>query len=323
MPAGLFLTVILKSMNRKINILPALVSLAMFLASPKISAQTPTDAIMMEKGQLCIAAIYGHDTWDEYWEGTLKRNNGNIGTLTRQSMAGMFSLGITDRVNVLGALPWMKTSASAGQQVGVQGLQDWGVWVKARAFDLQLGGSSLGFYPVVGVTAPASNYLPDYMPFSLGLGSVEASLRGILIYEMSNGLYLRGHYAYHLRSNTTIERDFYYTTHAIYSDKVDMPNATTYGATLGALVINNKLKLEATYDGLKTLGGFDIRRQDGPFPSNKMIFTRIGGSAQYYIPIGKNELSVLATAGYVLSGRNMGQSTVFSGGVTYQFGVWK
>ncbi len=292
------------------------------LSIPKSMAQTPTDAIMMDKGQLCIAAIYGHDTWDKYWEGTLKRSNGNIGTLTRQSVMGMFSLGVTDRINVLGALPWMKTSASAGQMKGVQGLQDWGVWVKARAFDLKLGGSSLGFYPVAGITAPASNYLPDYMPFSLGLGSVEASLRGILIYEMSNGLYLRGHYAYHLRSNTTIERDFYYTTHGIYSDQVDMPNATTYGATLGALVKNNSLKLEATYDGLKTLGGFDIRRQDGPFPSNKMIFTRIGLSAQYYFPFLKG-FSVLASGGYVLSGRNMGQSTVFSGGVTYQFGVWK
>lgn len=292
------------------------------LSIPKSMAQTPTDAIMMNKGQLCIAAIYGHDTWDEYWEGTLKRNNGNIGTLTRQSVAGMFSLGITDRVNVLGALPWMKTSASAGQQKGVQGLQDWGIWVKARAFNLKLGGSSLGLYPVLGLTGPASNYLPDYMPFSLGLGSVEASVRGILIYEMSNGLYLRGHYAYHLRSNTTIERDFYYTTHAVYSDKVDMPNATTYGATLGALVINNSLKLEATYDGLKTLGGFDIRRQDAPFPSNKMIFTRIGLSAQYYFPFLKG-FSVMASGGYVLSGRNMGQSTILAGGVTYQFGVWK
>ena len=300
--------------------LPAVVLLV--LASPKLAAQTPTDAIMMDKGQLCLAAIYGHDTWDEYWEGTLKRSNGNIGTFTRQSVSGMFSLGITDRINVLGALPWMKTSASAGQQKGVQGLQDWGIWVKARAIEFQLGPGSLGFYPVLGLTGPASNYLADYMPFSLGLGSVEGSLRGILIYELDKGVYLRGHYAYHLRSNTTIERDYYYTTHGVYSNEVDMPNAATYGATLGALVINNSLKIEATYDGLKTLGGFDIRRNDAGFPSNKMIFTRIGGSLQYYFPFAKG-LSVLASGGYVLSGRNVGQSKLVSGGVVYQFGLWK
>ncbi|MBK9014193.1 MAG: hypothetical protein IPM82_08905 [Saprospiraceae bacterium] len=202
----------------------SLTALLLLLASPKLVAQTPTDAIMMEKGQLCVAAIYGHDTWDEYWEGTLKRSNGNIGTLTRQSVMGMFSLGITDRINVLGALPWMKTEASAGQMVGVQGLQDWGVWVKARAIDFKLGAGTLGFYPVLGVTSPATNYLADYLPFSLGLGATEATGRGILIYELEKGFYVRAHAGYHLRSNTTIERDYYYTTHGVYSDEVDMPN---------------------------------------------------------------------------------------------------
>ncbi len=87
--------------------------LLLVMAMPKTAlSQTPTDAIMMEKGQLCVAAIYGHDSWDEYWEGTYKRSNGNIGTLTRQSVTGMFSLGITDRINVLGGLPWMKTSST-------------------------------------------------------------------------------------------------------------------------------------------------------------------------------------------------------------------
>jgi hypothetical protein len=310
-------------MKRILINLVAFSAIFMVLAAPKMAfAQTPTDAIMMEKGQLCIAAIYGHDAWDEYWEGTLKRNNGNIGTFTRQSVMGMFSLGITDKINVLGALPWMKTAPSAGQMKGAQGIQDWGLWVKAQAFDLKLGKGSLGFYPVLGLTGPASKYLPDYMPFSLGLGCMEASLRGILIYEHDKGFYLRGNIAYHLRSNTKIERDYYYTDHGIYSDKVDMPNAATYAATLGALVLKNSLKIELTYDGMNTLGGFDIRRNDMPFPSNNMEFTRIGANFQYYFPKPKG-FSVIAAAGQVLSGRNMGQSSFFSGGLSYQFGVWK
>ena len=31
--------------------------------------------------------------------------------------------------------------------------------------------------------------------------------------------------AYMIRGNATIERDYYYTTHGVYSDQVDMPNA--------------------------------------------------------------------------------------------------
>ncbi|MGB4846752.1 MAG: transporter, partial [Saprospiraceae bacterium] len=41
-----------------------------------VNAQTPTDATLMTKGQICLAAIYSHDSWDEYWEGTLLRSNG-------------------------------------------------------------------------------------------------------------------------------------------------------------------------------------------------------------------------------------------------------
>ncbi len=298
----------------------------MVLAAPKMAiAQTPTDAIMMEKGQLCVAAIYGHDTWDEYWEGTLKRSNGNIGTFTRQSVMGMFSLGITDKVNVLGALPWMKTAASAGYFEGVQGIQDWGIWLKARAIDFKLGPGTLGFYPVLGLTGPASNYLSDYLPFSLGLGAVEASGRGILIYELDMGLYVRAHAAYHVRSNTTIERDYYYVPNVggVYSDEVDMPNASSFGATLGALLLKNNLKVEATYEGMNTLGGADIRPHDMPFPSNNMDMTRAGLSLQYYIPLGNGHiLSVIAGGSQVLTGRNVGQSTSFMGGLTYQFGVF-
>lgn len=305
--------------------LPIAAWLMLVLATPKLFGQTPTDAIMMEKGQLCVAALYTHDAWDEYWEGTLKRSNGNIGTLTRQTVAGMFSLGITDRVNVLGALPWMKTEASAGQMKGVQGIQDWGLWVKARALDIKLGKGSLGFYPVFGVTSPASNYLADYLPFSLGLGATEGVARGILIYELDMGLYVRAHAGYHLRSNTTIERDYYYTTHGVYSDEVDMPNVFSSGGTLGALVLKNNLKIEASYDAMNTLGGFDIRRHDMPFPSNNMDVARASLNFQYYIPFaeGKQILSIIAAGSHVLSGRNMGQSTAFTGGLTYQFGVWK
>jgi hypothetical protein len=284
-------------------------------------AQTPTDALMMEKGQICFAAIYTHDTWDEYWEGTLKRTNGNIGTLTRQTVMPMVALGIVDRLNVIAALPWTKTEASGGQVRGAQGLQDWGLWVKGTPIDQEIGGGKLTLHAVAGVSGPASNYLPDFAPFSLGLGCVDASLRGILQYQTSSGIYVRGQGAFHLRGNCTIERDYYYTTQGFYTDEVDMPDAITYGAVAGIWLFNNSLKIEASYDGLKSLGGFDIRRQDAGFPSNKMIFTRVGGGLQYYLPFVKG-LGVVASGGYILTGRNVGQSLMLNGGITYQFGIW-
>ena len=87
----------------------------------EVLAQTPSDGLMMDRGQICFAALYTHDTWDEYWEGTLKRTNGNIGTLTRQTVMPMFALGLTDRLNVIASLPWVRTQASGGQMRGVSG----------------------------------------------------------------------------------------------------------------------------------------------------------------------------------------------------------
>ncbi len=300
--------------------------LLFMLAIPKTAlSQTPNDAIMMEKGQLCVAAIYGHDSWDEYWEGTRKRSNGNIGTFTRQSVMGMFSLGITDKINLLGGLPWMKTAPSAGQMKGVKGLQDWGLWLKAKAVEVPIGKGSIGLYPVIGLTGPASNYAVDYLPFALGFGAYELMGRGIVIYEHEKGFYLRGSYGYHLRSNTEIERDYYYIPNSgnVYSSTVDMPNATSFSATLGAMLLKNNLKAEATYEGMNTLGGADIRLHDMPFPSNNMDMTRAGLNLQYYIPLGNGHIiSVIAGGWQVLTGRNMGQSTTYMGGLTYQFGVF-
>lgn len=289
---------------------------------PSIHAQTPTDAIFMPKGQICLAAIYGHETWDEYWEGTLKRENGNIGTLTRQTILPMFALGLHDRINVLAALPWMKTEASAGQVTGASGLQDWSIWLKGDLMNLPLGNNNLALLATASLSGPASNYLPDFAPFNLGLGCIESSLRLMLHYEMEKGPYARLHGAYHLRGTSTIERDYYYTTHGVYSDQVNIPEAVTYGAVLGTWLFGKSMRVQAAFDGLNTLGGFDIRRQDAGFPSNKMLFTRVGLDAQYHFSFLPG-LGVVASGSRILTGRNVGQSTALSFGVIYFFQIWK
>ena len=66
------------------------------------------------------------------------------------------------------------------------------------------------------------------------------------------------------------------------SDQVDMPNAIDY-------VVERRLH-EARTDDIRllsqqqTLGGGDIRRQDMPFVSNRMDFSRVGAMVMYPIP---------------------------------------
>ena len=55
------------------------------LAAP-LAAQTIDDGIMLRTSS--SPATSTHDSWDEYWEGALKRDNGNIGTITTQTNTG-------------------------------------------------------------------------------------------------------------------------------------------------------------------------------------------------------------------------------------------
>lgn len=284
----------------------------------QISAQTPTDAIMMGDGQICIAAIYSNETWDEYWEGTLLRENGNIGTFKRQSIMPMVALGLGDRVNVIAVVPYVFTKSSGGYIKGVSGFQDFGLWLKAKAIDLHTEPGDFTVHATGGFTIPVSDYLEDYAPYSIGMGCADLSLRGILQYKLHKGPFLRGQAGYHVRGNAKIERDYYYTTHGIYSDVVDMPNAMTYAVTLGSWFFNNALRVEVLYDGMNTFGGFDIRRQDAGFPSNKMNFSRFGGGFQVY----NDGFGFLGSIQQVLTGRNVGKSLMYSAGLTYQFGLW-
>ena len=42
---------------------------------------------MLRRHEVHATVMYGSDSWDEYWEGTLRRSNGNIGTVTTRSVA--------------------------------------------------------------------------------------------------------------------------------------------------------------------------------------------------------------------------------------------
>jgi hypothetical protein len=289
-----------------------------FAFARQASAQTPTDGIMMSKGEICFGANYIHESWDEYWEGTLLRENGNIGTFTRTTLMPMVALGITDKLNILAQAPWVSTEASGGQLLGVSGFSDFGIFLKAQAFNMTLGPGKLAFNPTVGFGFAMSNYLEDYAPFSLGLGCPDFTLRANLQYKLNMGVYVRGTYAYNVRGTATIEREYYYTTHGIYSDKVDVPNAFNYTATIGAWLLNNSLNVDITYDGQTTDGGHDIRQQDVGFPSNKMNFNRLGAFAHYYFNFLPG-LGVLGGVNQVQDGRNVGKAMSYYAGVTYQF----
>ncbi|MFZ8417690.1 hypothetical protein ACO1L7_14435, partial [Staphylococcus aureus] len=67
---------------------------------------------------------------------------------------------------------------------------------------------------------------------------------------------------------------------------------------------------------MTTLGGFDIRKNDMPFPSNKMNSTSTGVTIKYTLP-SNIHISFISAVNYVIAGRNVGQAASFSVGCFY------
>jgi hypothetical protein len=283
--------------------------------APALShAQTIDDTLMMKKGGLCTGFVYSHDRWEDYWEGELKRRNGNIGAITTQSITWMGTYGVTDRFNVIAMLPYVSTSPSQGVLRGQHGLQDVTIAAKYRVLQT----SSLRGFLVASVGGPVSDYSPDLLPLSLGSASPRSAGRATLSYQTKQGLFASGSAAYTLRRNITLDREIYYTDgKPFFTDEVEMPNVADYSLSLGYHGPN--LHVTASYMAQRCQGGGDIRRQDMPFPSNRMDFTRAGASVLYALPVLKRKLSAKLEGSRVLDGRNVGQATMISGGFLYAF----
>lgn len=278
------------------------------------NAQTEIDAIMMSKNQFCVGSVYQYSSWDEYWEGTSKRENLNLGTVSTQSIGVMGNYGITNKINVLFNIPYVITNASAGTMKGQEGFQDLSLTVKYMPFEKKIKNATYSLYALGGYSTPVSNYLVDYLPLSLGLGSQVATFRLMGDYQLKNFFAtLSG--AYLFRSNVTIERNSYYTDEIHYTNEVDMPNVININGRIGYR--SDRLIAEAIIDNWVTQsGGFDITQNNMPFPSNTMNALRLGTNIKYTlkkIP----ELAFIGGTNYVIDGRNVGQSTSFYGGAFY------
>lgn len=284
-------------------------------ASISVTAQTDIDGLMMDKNFFCVGATAGKSSWKNYWEGTLKRDNLNLGTVSNSYAMLMGVYGITDKLNVLFALPYIKTKASAGNMAGQKGLQDLSLFVKWQAYDKHLGKGHLKAMATAGYSLPTSNYSPDLLPLSIGMRSKNLTMRLIADYERGNW-FATASASYVYRSNVTLNRNTYYTTEMHYSNKVEMPNAAQWNIRAGYR--SSTWIIEAIADRWNTLGGFDITRNNMPFVSNNMEATSVGLHVKYDTDF-VNGLSFVADASTIIAGRNMGQSTGFSGGIFYIF----
>jgi hypothetical protein len=277
------------------------------------SAQTDMDGLMMQKNFFCVGPTIGKSSWKNYWEGSFKRDNANLGTVSATTAMIMGNYGITDKLNVLFGLPYIKTKTSAGNLKGQKGVQDLSLWVKWVAKEKKLGKGNLKGILIGGYSAPASNYYIDLVALAIGMHSKTAQVRLMADYEMGNWFAtLSGTYMF--RSNVNLDRNTYYTTEMHYTNEVKMPDANDFNFRIGYR--SSTWIVEAIADKFTTLGGFDMTKNNMSFVSNKMNATKLGLHVKYDTDF-VNGLSIVADANTTVAGRNVGQSNSFGGGVFY------
>jgi hypothetical protein len=224
----------------------------------------------------------------------------------------MMAYGITRDINVIAMVPYVKTDASQGNLMGQQGFQDASVFVKVKSKAFH------GFtaHAVLGASTPVTNYVPDFMPMSIGLGAKTALVRGIISYVLPKHLYLNTSIAYQARSMVKTDRDSFLGGSKLYnSNQVPVPDAFDAAFRLGYLKKDNQLELFAEH--FSCTKGDDIRRNDMPFLTNDMTMTTVGIYGKYQ----PKSIGVNAKIAYVVDGQNVGQSTTLSVGLLYLFKV--
>jgi len=294
-------------------------TLIIFAAHANLRAQTIEDGIMLSKDVLCSGALYTHDAWDHYWEGNYNRTNGNMGTVTTQTMDFSANYGVFNRLNVIGTVPLIWTDASQGVLHGQTGFQDLTLAVKYELIRRPLKDfGTVHFIPVISGSIPITGYEPDFQPMSIGLHSKTLTPRATLNFQGLGGVYINGSAGYVLRSNVTLDRNYYYTNGQLYlSNEVAMPNQFVYVVSAG--LRRHDWMLVGSFSQQQTRGGGDIRPQDLPFVSNRMNFSKAGVSAVIPVPLPLlHGLQYWFMYSNTFDGRNVGQSSTYVSGLMYQ-----
>ena len=244
----------------------------------------------------------------------MKRDNQNLGTVSTQTYSVMGNYGVTDKLNLLFGVPYIKTNASAGTMKGMQGVQDLSLFVKWMPIEKEMLGGVFSLYGVGGVSFPLTNYVADYMPLSIGMRSKTATGRLMADYQ-TGSFFVTASGTYILRDKIKIDRTSYYTTQMHYSNDVTIPDGGNINVRSG--IRNERLIAEAVLNSFTTYGGFDISRNNMPFPSNKMNVTTVGINFKYVVLPRKNEVSIAGGYNTVVAGRNVGQASSVYGSIYY------
>jgi hypothetical protein len=281
-----------------------------------LKSQTEIDGLFMGKRNICGGFIYGQSQWQKYWEGDFLRTNDNIGQLKSRQMSFMANYGFTSKTNLILSTSYIQNFTTKGTLIEQKGFQDANLFLKHELWAKNINGFLTSLVAVAGVSTPISNYVVDYLPLSIGSGARTASMRFLMDIQKRD-YFLTLSSSYIARSTITIDRNSYYTDRLIYSNQVVLPNLWNHNIRLGYRPSPDNY-VEFTGEFNNSIGGFNIRKNDMPFPSNEMDMIRIGLSGKKEI-IKNKGFSAIGGLTQTVYGKNVGKSFSWYSGLVYQY----
>ncbi len=279
----------------------------MCLWSYHSSGQGLIDGYMRGKGNLTVALSYTHESYDHYYVGSQATQNPNLGTITTQSGSLFLAGGITNHLDVVANIPYIRASPSAGFWSTQSDFQDLSLFFRYLILKKEIG--SLGEFSLLtaaGISTPLTKYIPD-APVAIGHQSTNTELRLLAQQRLPFGMFVMTQVGYIRRSNVTIDRGY----------EVSVPDAWDYilrtGGSVGAFYADAWLNVQQARSGTDLGPGV-------PFPSNAVSFTRAGFNVFYNLPWIQN-MGLGAGMGFTLTGKNIGRATRISGAVVYNLNL--
>jgi hypothetical protein len=274
-----------------------------------LQAQGLIDGYMRGKGNVTAALSYSYESYDHYYVGSKATQNPNLGTISTQSGSLFVAGGITDYLDVIATVPYIRASPSAGYWSTQRDFQDLSLFFRWLMLKKEIGNiGELSLMSAAGISTPLTEYIPD-APVAIGHQSTNTELRILAQQRLPSGMFVMAQAGYIRRSNVSIDRGY----------EVSVPDAWDYilrtGGTIGNVYTDAWLQLQQARSGTDLGPGV-------PFPSNAVSFTRVGFNLFYNLPWVKN-MGVGTGMGFTLSGKNIGKATRISGALVYNLNLAK
>ncbi|WP_158841623.1 transporter [Polaribacter sp. L3A8] len=283
------------------------------LLTTQTNAQGLLDGFTPKKGDLSITASYTSSNYEKFYAGETKMDAVPVHNEIDQNVYSLYAkYGITNKLSVVLNAPYIsaKGNGAADPVNGTteqDGFQDISIGLKYNAYTFNFDKLNLNVITGLSFDIP-TDYEPNGI-LSLGNNAFSTNLTAGLHLQNDAGLFATFLNSYQFRGKTD---------NTAGGAKFDVPNA--YYATTKIGYASSLIYVEGWLDYLASTDGVDIGGEGfaGNFPETKVEYTRIGAT------IYKNIIPELgASLGFssVIDGRNIGKSTNFSVGLTYNLNI--